>query len=173
MRLGRAVGERSALMKMPQKGINDDPSRPTTSPLRGPDNIPRSGLMPRLAPKLLVRASRENYLLPLLLQSCRDLRSARRELTWLEEHVQGVQHIEPGKLDAYLYQLCLKRSWGVPLQYLLGSEYFGDLEIACRPGVLIPRWAARRTRARWSGFSLTCLLQDRKPHLWCRISLVA
>jgi methylase of polypeptide subunit release factors len=31
------------------------------------------------------------------------------------------------------------RASGKPLQYILGSEYFGDLEIQCRPGVLIPR----------------------------------
>jgi methylase of polypeptide subunit release factors len=26
------------------------------------------------------------------------------------------------------------------LQYILGTEFFGELEIKCRPGVLIPRW---------------------------------
>jgi len=33
-----------------------------------------------------------------------------------------------------------RRGSGEPLQYILGSEYFGDLEIKCRPGVLIPRF---------------------------------
>jgi methylase of polypeptide subunit release factors len=40
---------------------------------------------------------------------------------------------------ALLGQLIRERVRGKPLQYLLGTEYFGDLEIKCRPGVLIPR----------------------------------
>jgi len=95
--------------------------------------------MPRLATRLIARASREHHLLPLILQSCRDLPSARRELAWLKEHAQNAKYIEFDKREVYLHQLCLKRSLGVPLQYLLGSEYFGDLEIICRPDVLIPR----------------------------------
>jgi hypothetical protein len=42
--------------------------------------------------------------------------------------------------DTRLEDLVRKRARGWPLQYLLGSEYFGDLEIICRPGVLIPRY---------------------------------
>ena len=38
-----------------------------------------------------------------------------------------------------LTRLCDARGRGVPLQYLLGTAFFGDLELACRPGVLIPR----------------------------------
>lgn len=34
-----------------------------------------------------------------------------------------------------------QRERGMPLQYILGSEPFGDLDILCRPGVLIPRLA--------------------------------
>ncbi|KAK5694436.1 hypothetical protein LTR17_024812 [Elasticomyces elasticus] len=32
-----------------------------------------------------------------------------------------------------------RRAHGEPLQYILGSTYFGNLKIKCRPGVLIPR----------------------------------
>jgi methylase of polypeptide subunit release factors len=32
------------------------------------------------------------------------------------------------------------------LQYILGTEFFGDLEIECKPGVLIPRFVG------WSTF---------------------
>jgi methylase of polypeptide subunit release factors len=35
-----------------------------------------------------------------------------------------------------------ERVKGRPLQYLMGNEYFGDLEIGCSPGVLIPRWVS-------------------------------
>ena len=38
-----------------------------------------------------------------------------------------------------LARLCEARGRGVPLQYILGTAFFGDLELACKPGVLIPR----------------------------------
>ena len=38
-----------------------------------------------------------------------------------------------------LSQLCHARSTGKPLQYIIGSQPFGDLEILCGNGVLIPR----------------------------------
>lgn len=40
-----------------------------------------------------------------------------------------------------LRTLVQNRAKGAPLQYGLGTEYFGDLEIEVRPGVLIPRSA--------------------------------
>ncbi|KAJ5099146.1 hypothetical protein N7532_006147 [Penicillium argentinense] len=36
--------------------------------------------------------------------------------------------------------MCYRRSRGYPLQYILGDQPFGNLEILCRPGVLIPRF---------------------------------
>lgn len=45
----------------------------------------------------------------------------------------------PGAWPSRLRALVLQRAAGRPLQYILGTEFFGDLEIACRPGVLIPR----------------------------------
>ncbi|PVI03903.1 hypothetical protein DM02DRAFT_669457 [Periconia macrospinosa] len=42
-------------------------------------------------------------------------------------------------ISRQVVRLVRERAKGTPLQYLLGSEYFGDLELACRPGVLIPR----------------------------------
>lgn len=35
--------------------------------------------------------------------------------------------------------MCEERSHGKPLQFILGSQTFGSLDILCRPGVLIPR----------------------------------
>lgn len=35
--------------------------------------------------------------------------------------------------------LCHRRGKGEPLQYVLGTQPFGNLELMCRPGVLIPR----------------------------------
>jgi len=54
----------------------------------------------------------------------------------------GIESFEKSDPMAEIAQdLCRKRSKGIPLQYLLGSEFFGELEITCRPGVLIPRYS--------------------------------
>jgi len=44
--------------------------------------------------------------------------------------------------------MCLWRSRGFPLQYILGDQPFGDLEILCRRGVLIPRSDLSRAKYR-------------------------
>jgi len=98
--------------------------------------------MPRLPHALLLRARNISPLLPLLLRPCRTLSSARNELRWLREHALSLtegKRERPERVQALLLQLCLQRSRGVPLQYLLGSQPFGELDILCRPGVLIPR----------------------------------
>ncbi|KAF2137335.1 uncharacterized protein K452DRAFT_302090 [Aplosporella prunicola CBS 121167] len=87
--------------------------------------------MPRLSPNHLLHAHRLHAHLPALLRACRDLPSAQNELRWLREHA--------GADSERLRALVRRRAKGVPLQYVLGSEFFGDLEIVCKPGVLIPR----------------------------------
>ncbi|KAI5245841.1 S-adenosyl-L-methionine-dependent methyltransferase [Aureobasidium subglaciale] len=98
--------------------------------------------MPRLHPRFLHRARRQDPLLPLVLRGTRNLASAENELRWLKEFVteqqkkcQSIQFWAPPQ---NLRRLCLQRAHGKPLQYIIGTEYFGDLEIACEPGVLIP-----------------------------------
>ncbi|KAH0609746.1 uncharacterized protein H6S33_012292 [Morchella sextelata] len=87
--------------------------------------------MPRLPPHLLHRARAHNPLLPLLLPECRDPASALSELRWLRAHAHATaQPLRP---------LCERRRRGEPLQYILGTQPFGALEILCRRGVLIPR----------------------------------
>jgi len=99
--------------------------------------------MPRIPPSLIWKARSISRLLPLLLPICRDLRLARSELRWLKEHAikisQGrfVRHDTP---ELLLEHYVARRARGEPLQYILGSEYFGDLEVKCRPDVLIPRF---------------------------------
>ncbi|KAH6642690.1 S-adenosyl-L-methionine-dependent methyltransferase [Boeremia exigua] len=100
--------------------------------------------MPRVPTALLRKAHTIDSFLPALLAPCRDLRTARNELRWLREHVEKVAKARCAKGDtlakgALLGQLVRERAKGKPLQYLLGTEFFGDLEIKCRPGVLIPR----------------------------------
>lgn len=100
--------------------------------------------MPRVPTALLRKARTIDPFLPALLAPCRDLHTAQNELRWLREHVEAVAKARRAKGDklakgALLGQLVRERARGKPLQYVLGSEYFGDLEIKCKPGVLIPR----------------------------------
>ncbi|KAI9709131.1 MAG: hypothetical protein M1820_003577 [Bogoriella megaspora] len=99
--------------------------------------------MPRLPTGLLLKARSVGPLLVHLLRTCRDLASAKNELRWLREHVRepSVRRMIQSQRDetALLRRLCERRGQGEPLQYILGSEYFGDLEIKCQRGVLIPR----------------------------------
>lgn len=92
--------------------------------------------MPRLTPQLIRRALNRSPELAALLPTCRDLVSASNELRWLQEHVDKVATHNP---KAQLTKLCHQRGRGVPLQYLLGTQPFGSLDIKCKPGVLIPR----------------------------------
>ncbi|KAF2688510.1 S-adenosyl-L-methionine-dependent methyltransferase [Lentithecium fluviatile CBS 122367] len=100
--------------------------------------------MPRLPTSLLRRAYALDPYLPALLGPCRDLCAAQNELRWLREHVDGVaekRRARGGTLAraALLRELVGKRARGMPLQYILGTEWFGEVEIRCRKGVLIPR----------------------------------
>ncbi|KAI1376463.1 S-adenosyl-L-methionine-dependent methyltransferase [Hypoxylon crocopeplum] len=100
--------------------------------------------MPRLPPSLIRRAHSISPHLATLLPACRDLASARNELRWIREHVSELPRHSPRRASeekeiALLAKLCRRRGTGYPLQYILGSQPFGDLDIKCRPGVLIPR----------------------------------
>ncbi|KAH6715020.1 S-adenosyl-L-methionine-dependent methyltransferase [Leptodontidium sp. MPI-SDFR-AT-0119] len=95
--------------------------------------------MPRLSTSLLLQAYNKSELLPLVLRGARTLESASNELRWLREHVQSFKSTSPDENRQRLLRLCQRRSRGEPLQYILGSQPFGELDIKCRPGVLIPR----------------------------------
>ncbi|WEW61900.1 hypothetical protein PRK78_007398 [Emydomyces testavorans] len=98
--------------------------------------------MPRLASSLLRRAYSFDPLLPLLLRECRDLDSARNELRWLREHVHSLNTLHTRSniwQRRQLKSMVRDRARGKPLQYILGDQPFGELEILCRKGVLIPR----------------------------------
>ncbi|KIV91625.1 hypothetical protein PV10_06143 [Exophiala mesophila] len=55
----------------------------------------------------------------------------------LERHFLEEKYLELEK--AQLARLVAERARGKPLQYVIGNQPFGNLEIICRPGVLIPR----------------------------------
>ena len=103
--------------------------------------------MPRLRSSLIRQAYHQDPLLLRLLRPCRDLDSARNELRWLREHAINLGRFSHTRSDQdrkqwqhRLRRFCYEREKGKPLQYLLGSQPFGNLDILCRPGVLIPRY---------------------------------
>lgn len=114
--------------------------------------------MPRLTPAVVHHASRISRHLPLLLRECRDLASAKNELRWLRDFVTEKQQSLPSltappipagagsaieqqrrRNETLLDHLVERRAKGEPLQYILGTQPFGKLDILCRPNVLIPR----------------------------------
>ncbi|KAG7905211.1 hypothetical protein KL906_005248 [Ogataea polymorpha] len=64
-----------------------------------------------------------------LLKSKFPASQAAQELRWIQQELPKSQWHTAVELRARL----------VPLQYILGSQPFGDLTIKCKPGVLIPR----------------------------------
>ncbi|KAH7633043.1 S-adenosyl-L-methionine-dependent methyltransferase [Sordaria sp. MPI-SDFR-AT-0083] len=72
-----------------------------------------------------------------LLPVCRTLESTANELRWIKQHVSETPSIIP--FGARVWKLCDRRGKGLPLAYVLGNQPFGDLEIKCQSGVLIPR----------------------------------
>lgn len=93
--------------------------------------------MPRIPPSLLSRAYRISPHAATLLPTCRELPSALNELRWIRQHVAQLGLKQDS--ERQVARLCQRRGRGEPLQYVLGSQPFGNLDILCRPGVLIPR----------------------------------
>lgn len=92
--------------------------------------------MPRLQPWLFRRAKKLSPELAILLPACKDIPSASVEFRWIRDHVEQTCR---GNKQRRIFELCRQRGRGVPLQYVLGAQPFGKLDIKCRPGVLVPR----------------------------------
>ncbi|KAL1881919.1 hypothetical protein Daus18300_000973 [Diaporthe australafricana] len=98
--------------------------------------------MPRIRSKAIRQAYKISPHAATILPTCRDLPSTLNELRWIREHVAELQRgrpPSPRRAEHQVALLCRRRGRGVPLQYLLGSQPFGNLDLKCRPGVLIPR----------------------------------
>lgn len=99
--------------------------------------------MPRIPPGAIRQAHKISPHAATILPACRDLPSALNELRWIREHVEDLQRgraPSPSRTEHQVASLCRRRGRGVPLQYVLGSQPFGNLDLKCRPGVLIPRY---------------------------------
>lgn len=86
--------------------------------------------MPRISPKLVRKALKDTRLLPPLLRANPNLEQAKLELKWIKNELPKSQW----------HDAIRRRSKLEPLQYILGSQPFGALDILCRRNVLIPRW---------------------------------
>ena len=138
--------------------------------------------MPRLLPSLLRYAHSIDPLLPILLPACRDLHSSRNELRWLREHAKiaagATTTTNTTKLLQWQHRfrkLVVERATGRPIQYILGNQPFGDLEVLCEPGVLIPRFVCPYPSSFLPNEPLTPLQQagNGKPHYApCRAPLI-
>ncbi|OJJ69265.1 hypothetical protein ASPBRDRAFT_46573 [Aspergillus brasiliensis CBS 101740] len=106
--------------------------------------------MPRIPSRTILAAHRQDPLLPLLLQECRSLDLAKNELRWLRSRAVDTAQSNSERIETTrtklsegwrrsLRSMCRARSRGQPLQYILGDQPFGDLDILCRKGALIPR----------------------------------
>jgi release factor glutamine methyltransferase len=64
--------------------------------------------------------------------------SAQRELRWMKEALASSRRASLPKLPS-IEQMLQRRVAGEPLQYILGTQPFGTLELRVRPPTLIPR----------------------------------
>lgn len=87
-------------------------------------------VMPRVSPKLVRLAAAQSPLLPPLLRANRTLENAQAELRWIKQELPRDKWVSAVQ----------RRSQLEPLQYILGTQPFGSLDILCEKGVLIPRW---------------------------------
>ncbi|KAI0028606.1 S-adenosyl-L-methionine-dependent methyltransferase, partial [Vararia minispora EC-137] len=63
--------------------------------------------------------------------------SAQNELRWMKDALRRTRPVLPPATD--LASMVARRARGEPLQYILGTQPFGPLELLVRPPVLIPR----------------------------------
>ncbi|KAL3469381.1 S-adenosyl-L-methionine-dependent methyltransferase [Aspergillus californicus] len=128
--------------------------------------------MPRISNRIIIQAYQHSPFLPFLLRECRSLESAKNELRWLRERARlittqmllggsGPGHYPTPVWRGLLRSMCLSRSRGMPLQYILGDQPFGDLDIKCTKGVLIPRHETEAITFRAAKLILDMLMNSR------------
>lgn len=84
----------------------------------------------RISPRDIRCASKLGPEVGRMLRPCGSLDQARREWQWIRK-----------ELPRERWGIALmKRAAYVPLQYILGTQPFGDLSMKCKPDVLIPRY---------------------------------
>ncbi|CCH61437.1 hypothetical protein TBLA_0E03830 [Henningerozyma blattae CBS 6284] len=109
--------------------------------------------MPRVSPTQLRKARDVHKVLPYLLAPTQGSQNmALQELRWLSQSF---------KTRLSLTWACRKRHSNYPLQYLLGSQPFNNLEVLCEENVLIPRWETEE----WSRAISVALERSLRPDM--------
>ncbi|CAH2350432.1 mitochondrial MRF1 N(5)-glutamine methyltransferase Mtq1p [[Candida] railenensis] len=85
--------------------------------------------MARISPRLIKDAYSISPLLPYFLRANPNISLAKQELKWVQEELPQSEWRKAARSRHNLY----------PLQYILGSQPFGSLDIICKEKVLIPR----------------------------------
>lgn len=93
----------------------------------------------RLVTNLRIAAAQDRQYLASLSKHAGGLEAARNELRWLRQHAAKTKGDEAEAEFSTIDDLVERRANGEPLQYIIGDTPFGDLEILCKPKVLIPR----------------------------------
>ncbi|ODQ66462.1 putative mitochondrial N5-glutamine methyltransferase [Nadsonia fulvescens var. elongata DSM 6958] len=119
--------------------------------------------MTRISPRLSRKARLVDVLLPYLLPTLRTIPDAQQELKWIRRELTESE--TNSKLDSctkntIIRNACKARGKGLPLQYILGTQPFGTLEILCRKSVLIPRWETEEWTEKILGIIKKQLIQD-------------
>lgn len=84
----------------------------------------------RISPRLVRLARKSSPQAIALLRAAGGLEAAQNELRWIKNELPKSQWSSA----------IARRARLEPLQYILGTQPFGSLEILCEAGVLIPRW---------------------------------
>lgn len=87
----------------------------------------------RILPKVIRRAAKSSPNVLRLLPATRSIKEAETELRW-------IQADHPDPTPKKIAKACAERGrYLTPLQYVIGNQPFGSLNIDCRKHVLIPR----------------------------------
>ncbi|KAK6510669.1 hypothetical protein TWF506_009771 [Arthrobotrys conoides] len=97
--------------------------------------------MPRICRRIISELRSQNKLLPLLYRDNRIPELAQFELRTLQDHVLQRKDLisSPRRQFKYLKSLCQRRARAEPLDHILGTAQFYDIEILSGRGALIPR----------------------------------
>lgn len=102
----------------------------------------------RVSPKQIRLAHAASPHLARMLRACGGLEHAQREWQWIKNELPKHEWA----------QAAYRRSLYEPLQYILGTQPFGTVEVKCRSGVLIPRWETEE----WT-MKLAVLIEENLP----------
>lgn len=88
----------------------------------------------RISPKQSAKLRRIYEFLPQWVRTAGSVGNALMENRWI---IQELKQLPPHSVEKAKFKRAVLQ---YPLQYILGTQPFGDLDIKCKRNVLIPRW---------------------------------